>query len=75
MFHQNEVQIISKTLELIRYYISKNKNQFQTDILNEINRSLQILKPANSNSLKGASSASTCPKQALKNIKNLFGLN
>jgi hypothetical protein len=72
MFHQNEINIIQKVLEISRYYITKNKNQFQNpnDILKEINQSMQILKPVNS--LKGASSI--CPKQTLRNIKNMFGL-
>ena len=77
MFHQNEVQIIQKVLEICRLYVSKNQNQFQNpkDIVNEVNQSLQILKPNNSSSLKGASSSNICPKQTLKNIRKMFGLN
>ena len=74
MFNSSEVQILSKTLEICKLYV--NNNSFQSkDILNELNQSLKILKPG-MNQLKGASSISNiCPKQTLRNIKNLFGLN
>ena len=74
-FDTNEVSILSKTLEVSRYFISKNSGIIQNpnDILKEVNQSLQILKPANGNSLKGASNI--CPKQSLTNILKLFGLN
>ncbi len=77
MFHQNEVQILENVLEICKLYITKNSSLFPNpnDILKEVNESLKILRP-NSNSLKGASASNTiCPKQALRNIKNLFGLN
>jgi hypothetical protein len=71
MFHQDEVQMLAKVFEICKLYINKN-SQFQNqDILTEVNESLKILKP--NNNLKGASSI--CPKQSLKNIKNMFGLN
>lgn len=77
-FDSNEVQLISKVLEMGRFYISKNQNQFQQpveDILSKINQSLQILNRSN-NSLKGASTnISECQKkQALKNILKLLNL-
>lgn len=77
-FDSNEVQLISKVLEIGIFYISKNQNQFQQpveDILSNINQSLQILNRSN-NSLKGASAnISDCQQQqALKNILKLFNL-
>lgn len=75
VFNQNELSILSKVLEVCRYYITKNKDQFQSteNILQEINQSLQILKPGNSNQLKGASA---CNKKQdhLKDILKLFNL-
>ena len=75
MFHQNEVRIISKVLEICKLYINKNSSQFQNpnDILKEVNESLQILKPG-LNQLKGASSDSICNKDHLQDLLKLFNL-
>ena len=44
-FNQTETNILSKTLEIMRYYIVNNKDQFQqtNDFLNEINQALGII--------------------------------
>jgi hypothetical protein len=42
--------------------------------LKEVNESLKILKPNNSNSLKGASSTNICNKNHLQDLLKLFNL-
>ena len=81
IFNHSEVQILTKTLEICRLYIHKNPSLFRrqpTDIVNEINQLLKILKPKNSNTLKGASSnKKICNEtkiQSLQNILKLFNL-
>jgi hypothetical protein len=73
-FNDKEVQLISKVLELSRYYIKDLQNQ---DMILKINKSLQIWNKGGNNQLKGASN-SVCEKtkyESLINIRNLFGLN
>ena len=44
-FNLTEINILSKTLEIMRYYIANNKDRFQqtNDFLNEINQALGII--------------------------------
>ena len=76
MFNQSELNLLGKSLEACKFFITKNQQMFQqpnNDILNEINQSLKILKPRNSNSLKGASVCNN-PYKSLDNIRKMVGL-
>jgi hypothetical protein len=84
MFNSSEVNILSKSLEICKYYIGKNQAQFQNqDILNEISTSISIISARqnknNSSNLKGASSnknkiCNETKRQSLQNILKLFNL-
>lgn len=45
MFFSKEIDIISKILEISRFYITKNKDQFQQpkDILKDVNSAMSLL--------------------------------
>jgi hypothetical protein len=60
VFNKSELNIVSKTLEICRYFIGKNQKQYQNsqDMVNEISTSINILnaRQNNKSNLKGASS-------------------
>jgi hypothetical protein len=82
VFNQSELNLVSKTLEVLKYFVGKNQSQFQQpeDILNEISTSIYIINSRqnkNKSNLKGASSNNICNEtkmQSLKNIKKMFNL-
>ena len=84
LFTESELNLLSKSLEMCTYFITKNKNLYQNpqDILNEILTSMNIIKTRQNNNvksnLKGASSSViSCNEkkiQSLQNILKLFNL-
>jgi hypothetical protein len=80
LFNSNELNLLSKSLEICRYYIGKNQAQFQQpqDILNEISTSINILSARQNNNnksnLKGASSNICNKKEHLTDLLKLFNL-
>ena len=82
VFNQSEVNLISKTIELIKYYITQNQQMFQQpqDIIEELNTAINILSVRrqdnnnnNESNLKGASDNNN-PFKSLDNIRKMFGL-
>jgi hypothetical protein len=79
VFNKSELNIVSKTLELCRYFIGKNQNQYQNpqDILKELSTSINILsarRQNNNNSGSNLKGASDNPFKSLDNIRNMVGL-
>jgi hypothetical protein len=81
-FNQSEINLLSKSLELCRYFITRNATQFQQskDILNDINSAISIISARqnnnNNSNLKGASSNNNIctKKEHLKDLLRLFNL-
>jgi len=50
-FHKREIDILSKVIEIGRFYITKNKDQFQQpkDLLEDINSAMSILEARKNN--------------------------
>lgn len=85
VFNQQEVNILSKSLEVCQFYITKNQAQFQQsqDIIKELTTASNILNARRQNkqnqnqqSLKGASLDinNNNPFKSLDNIFKMFGL-
>jgi hypothetical protein len=82
VFNQSEVNLLGKSLEAIKYFITKNQQMFQqpNDILKELDTASNILSVRQNNNnnnesnLKGASDINSNKFQALDNIRNMFGL-
>ena len=89
LFPQNEISLISKSLELCRFYVTKNSQLFQQpeDILEKVNQALSIISSSsksNNNNSKNQEEEQSSYKtkvasdnryQNLVNIRNMFGLN
>jgi 3-deoxy-D-manno-octulosonic acid (KDO) 8-phosphate synthase len=80
-FLSNQLALISKSLELSRFYVSRNTGQFQQpeDMLNKVNKAISIISARNSNSksLKGASYSNNTicsKKQSFRNLLEQFNL-
>ena len=89
VFNQQEVNLLGKSLQICRQFISKNQAQYQQnpkDILNEISTSINILSARRQNNkqnqqstntntkLKGASLDNINKFQTLDNIRKMVGL-
>ena len=85
VFNQQEVNILSKSLEVCQFYITKNQAQFQQsqDIIKELTTASNILSARRQNkqnqnqqSLKGASLDinNNNPFKSLDNIRKMVGL-
>jgi hypothetical protein len=79
VFNKSELNIVSKTLELCKYFVGKNQNLYQNpqDILNEISTSINILSARQNNNnksnLKGASNICN-KKEYLTDLLKQFNL-
>ncbi len=80
VFKQQEVSILSKTLELCKYVIGKNQAQYQNlnlqDFIKELTTASNILsaRQNNNSKLKGASSNKNkiCNETKIQSLQNLF---
>jgi hypothetical protein len=78
IFPQTELSLLSKSLELSKFYIERNKEQFQDsqDMIQKINSAINIISTKQSKnkqqSIKGASAMNGF--QSLVNIRQRFGL-
>jgi hypothetical protein len=78
LFNSSEVNILSKVLEITKYYVSKNPAHFQQpkEILKEISIASNIIntRQNSKSNLKGASSNICNKKEHLTDILKLFNL-
>lgn len=82
-FPQTEISLVSKSLEILRFYISKNQEQFQQpeNMLQKINQAIEIISTkTTAAATKGASNNNNnnnniChKKEHLKELLNMFHL-
>ena len=78
MFNSSELNLLSKSLEVCRYFITKNQSQYQNpqDIVNEISILLVNIINArqnnnNKSNLKGASSV-ICNETKIQSLQNIL---
>lgn len=81
---ESEISLINKTLEIVRFYISRNPELFQDpqDLLQKVEKGINIItaKTNTNNNTKGASNKNNnnniCPNkiQSLKNLLELFSI-
>jgi hypothetical protein len=78
LFNESELNLVSKTLEACKFYITKNQPQYQNskDIVNEISTSMNIInirQNNNKSNLKGASSAViSCNEKKIQSLQNIL---
>lgn len=85
-FPQTEINLVNKSLEIARFYITRNPQQFQQpqDMLQKVNQAIEIISTkTNSVATKGASQTnnnnnnnicSNKKKEHLKQLLNMFSL-
>lgn len=77
MFNSSELNLLSKSLEVCRYFITKNQSQYQNpkDIVNEISISMNIINARQNNNnksnLKEASSV-ICNETKIQSLQNIL---
>jgi hypothetical protein len=79
VFNPGEVNFLAKSLEVCRYYITKNQQMFQQpqDIIKELTTASNILSTRsnkNNNNKSNLKGASDNPFKSLDNIRKMVGL-
>ena len=77
LFTESELNLLDKSLEICRYFITENQNLYQNpeDILKELSIASNIVNARQSNiksNLNGASSKNICNEKKIQSLQNLL---